>query len=97
MRAICINLINLTTIITIVVSGGKDDDNEDEYEDGNEMSALCKVVAKCKREKYFLIFLNFPSAPRNYGFLELTRFTLFIHCQAYTLHSLYFDSGCYLC
>ena len=46
MRAICINLINLTTIITIVVSGGKDDDNEDEYEDGNEMSALCKVVAK---------------------------------------------------
>ena len=46
MRAICINLINLTTMITIVVSGGKDDDNEDEDEDGNEMSALCKVVAK---------------------------------------------------
>ena len=34
------------TMMAIVVSGGNDDDNEDEYEDGNEMSALCKVVAK---------------------------------------------------
>ena len=46
MRAICINLINLTTKMAIVVSGGNDDDNEDEDGDGNEMSALCKVVAK---------------------------------------------------
>ena len=46
MRAICINLINLTTMMAIVASGGNDDDNEDEYEDGNEMSALCKVMAK---------------------------------------------------
>ena len=60
MGAICINLINLTTMMAIVASGGKDDDNEDEDEDGNEMSALCKVVAKCKREKYFLIFFKFP-------------------------------------
>ena len=32
--------------MAIVASGGNDDDNEDEDEDGNEMSALCKVVAK---------------------------------------------------
>ena len=60
MRAICINLINLTTMMAIVASGGNDDDNEDEYEDGNGMSALCKVVAKWKREIYFLIFFKFP-------------------------------------
>ena len=46
MRAICINLINLTTMMAIVSSGVKDDDNEDEDEDGNEKSALCKVAAK---------------------------------------------------
>ena len=33
-------------MMAIVVSGGNDDDNEDEDGDGNEMSALCKVVAK---------------------------------------------------
>ena len=33
-------------MMAIVASGGNDDDNEDEYEDGNGMSALCKVVAK---------------------------------------------------
>ena len=46
MRAIYIRLINLTTMTAIVSSGVKDDDNEDEDEDGNETSALCKVVAK---------------------------------------------------
>ena len=46
MRAIYLILINLTTMMAIVASGGKDDDDEDEDEDGNEMSALCKVVAK---------------------------------------------------
>ena len=34
------------TMMAIVVSGGNDDDNEDEDGDGNEMGALCKVVAK---------------------------------------------------
>ena len=34
------------TMMAIVVSGGNDDDNEDEDGDGNEMSALCKVVVK---------------------------------------------------
>ena len=39
-------LINLTTMMALVASGGKDDDNEDEDDYGYEMSALCKVVAK---------------------------------------------------
>ena len=33
-------------MMAIVSSSGNDDDNEDEDGDGNEMSALCKVVAK---------------------------------------------------
>ena len=67
-------------MMAIVVSGGNDDDNEDEDGDGNEMSALCKVVAKWKREIYFLILFKFP-----FGTTELRISWTF---SFYSFHSL---------